>query len=72
LCQTGIDLAHRFGTVAVAEGIEKSSELEALFQMGCDLGQGYLFAPPMPKETFIALLRKHTQPRPVNPANIVA
>jgi EAL domain-containing protein (putative c-di-GMP-specific phosphodiesterase class I)/FixJ family two-component response regulator len=72
LCQTGIDLAHRFGTVAVAEGIEKSSELEALFQMGCDLGQGYLFAPPMPKETFIALLRKHTQPRPANPANIVA
>jgi EAL domain-containing protein (putative c-di-GMP-specific phosphodiesterase class I) len=26
--------------------------------MGCDLGQGYLFARPMPKEQFAALLRE--------------
>jgi EAL domain-containing protein (putative c-di-GMP-specific phosphodiesterase class I)/ActR/RegA family two-component response regulator len=63
LCQTGIDLAHRFGTQAVAEGIEKVSELERLLKMGCDLGQGFLFAPPMAKERFIALLKQRSARR---------
>jgi EAL domain-containing protein (putative c-di-GMP-specific phosphodiesterase class I) len=63
LCQTGIDLAHRFGTQAVAEGIEKASELECLFKMGCDMGQGYLFAPPMAKDRFSQLLRQRAQRR---------
>ena len=63
LCQTGIDLAHRFGTQAVAEGIEKASELECLLKMGCDLGQGFLFAPPMAKERFITLLKQRAQRR---------
>jgi EAL domain-containing protein (putative c-di-GMP-specific phosphodiesterase class I) len=57
LCQMAIDLAHQLGAVAVAEGIEKRSELEALGRLGCDLGQGYLFAQPMPHERFAALLR---------------
>ena len=56
-CQTGIDLAHRFGSKAVAEGIEKASEFEALQKMGCDLGQGFLFAPPMAKDRFASILR---------------
>lgn len=63
LCQTGIELAHRFGTKAVAEGIEKTTELDALVRMGCDLGQGFLFAPPMPKERFISLLKRRQQPQ---------
>lgn len=57
LCQTSIDLAHRFGTLAVAEGIERKPEAQALFRMGCDLGQGFLFAPPMPKERFHELMK---------------
>jgi EAL domain-containing protein (putative c-di-GMP-specific phosphodiesterase class I)/FixJ family two-component response regulator len=56
LCQTSIDLAHRFGAIAVAEGIEKKTEARALFRMGCDLGQGFLFAPPMQKEAFANLI----------------
>jgi EAL domain-containing protein (putative c-di-GMP-specific phosphodiesterase class I) len=27
--------------------------------MGCDLGQGFLLAPPMPQERFAALLREN-------------
>jgi EAL domain-containing protein (putative c-di-GMP-specific phosphodiesterase class I) len=65
LCQTGIDLAHRFGSVAVAEGIEKNSELEAVYRMGCDFGQGYLFAPPMPRDKFVTLLKSRSQRNPV-------
>jgi EAL domain-containing protein (putative c-di-GMP-specific phosphodiesterase class I) len=32
----------------VAEGIETSNQLELLRDMGCELGQGFLFARPMP------------------------
>ena len=56
ICQTAIDLAHRFGSVAVAEGIESMADLQALQVMRCDYGQGILLAPPMPKERFIGLL----------------
>ena len=61
LCQTAIDLAHHFGATVVAEGIEKRSELQALTAMGCDVGQGYLFAPPMPLDRLIALLQELAQ-----------
>jgi EAL domain-containing protein (putative c-di-GMP-specific phosphodiesterase class I) len=58
LCETIIALAHRLGSKAVAEGIETALELKALHRMGCDLGQGYLFARPMPRDHFLRLLRE--------------
>jgi EAL domain-containing protein (putative c-di-GMP-specific phosphodiesterase class I) len=58
ICQTAIDLAHRFGSMAVAEGIEGMADLQALIVMGCDFGQGMLVAPPMPRERFLELLRQ--------------
>jgi EAL domain-containing protein (putative c-di-GMP-specific phosphodiesterase class I) len=65
ICQTAIDLAHRFGSAAVAEGIESMADLQALQIMGCDFGQGVLLAPPMPKERFITLLQQRmNKPRP--------
>jgi EAL domain-containing protein (putative c-di-GMP-specific phosphodiesterase class I) len=39
LCKTVIDLAHNFGSAAVAIGIEKAADALALTSMGCDLGQ---------------------------------
>ncbi|WP_422062491.1 EAL domain-containing protein [Sphingopyxis sp.] len=41
-----IDLAHRLGAVAVAEGIEDAPTLALLEQLGCDVGQGYLLGKP--------------------------
>ncbi len=68
ICQTAIDLAHRFGSVAVAEGIENMADLQALQVMRCDFGQGVLLAPPMPKERFIELLnQRNNRPRPQAP-----
>ncbi|HLH93185.1 MAG TPA: EAL domain-containing response regulator [Xanthobacteraceae bacterium] len=61
LCETAIDLAHHFGATVVAEGIEKRSELQALTAMGCDMGQGFLFAPPMPQDRLIVLLKEQAQ-----------
>ena len=65
ICQTAIDLAHRFGSMAVAEGIESMTDLQALVVMGCDFGQGMLVAPAMPRERFLELLRQRAgRPRP--------
>jgi EAL domain-containing protein (putative c-di-GMP-specific phosphodiesterase class I)/CheY-like chemotaxis protein len=66
LCKTVIDLAHNFGSAAVAIGIEKSSDAMALTSMGCDIGQGFLLGQPMPEDRFVSLLRQRTggQKRP--------
>ncbi len=58
LCKTAIDLAHNFGRVAVATGIEKAADAMALVSMGCDFGQGFLLGQPMPEERFVSLLRQ--------------
>jgi EAL domain-containing protein (putative c-di-GMP-specific phosphodiesterase class I) len=58
LCKTVIDLAHNFGSAAVAIGIEKASDALALTTMGCDMGQGFLLGQPMSQERFMSLLRQ--------------
>jgi len=63
LCRTVIDLAHNFGSVAVAIGIEKASDALALVSMGCDCGQGFLLGQPMPQERFVSLLRQRANTR---------
>jgi len=58
LCKTVIDLAHNFGSVTVAIGIEKAADAMALVSMGCDYGQGFLLGQPMAEERFVSLLRQ--------------
>ncbi len=43
-----IELAHRLGLTAVAEGVETGEQLERLREMGCDIGQGNYFSEPLP------------------------
>jgi diguanylate cyclase (GGDEF)-like protein len=45
-----IALAHGLRIGVVAEGIETEAQFELLRAMGCDVGQGYLFARPLPSE----------------------
>jgi diguanylate cyclase (GGDEF)-like protein len=47
-----IGLAHGFDRLCVAEGIETPAHIELLRSMGCDWGQGYGLARPMPAEAF--------------------
>ncbi|WP_319379570.1 EAL domain-containing protein [Thiomicrorhabdus sp.] len=42
-----ISMAHKLGKKVVAEGVEKTSQLNVLQAMKCDVIQGYLFARPM-------------------------
>jgi EAL domain-containing protein (putative c-di-GMP-specific phosphodiesterase class I) len=58
LCETIVELGKRFGLTIVAEGIETVHESHKLQGIGCDVGQGYLFAKPMPKGELIALMRQ--------------
>lgn len=58
ICETIINLAHHFGAVAVAEGLESFADLQAVHRMGCDIGQGFILARPMPKENLIELLQQ--------------
>lgn len=64
LCKTVIDLAHNFGSTAVAIGIEKASDVVALVSMGCDVGQGFLLGQPMPEGRFVSLLKQRSHGRP--------
>jgi EAL domain-containing protein (putative c-di-GMP-specific phosphodiesterase class I) len=61
ICETIVNLAHHFGAVAVAEGIENAADLQAVHRMGCDMGQGYFLARPMPKSDLITLLRQRAR-----------
>jgi EAL domain-containing protein (putative c-di-GMP-specific phosphodiesterase class I) len=61
LCETIVEFAHRFGMSAVAEGIETKGELQTLRNIGCDRGQGYFFARPMPKDKFAKIVLDHVK-----------
>ena len=58
LCQTIVAMARQLNLRTVAEGIEEQGELEAMREIGCDAGQGYLFQRPAPAEEFVEFLRE--------------
>jgi diguanylate cyclase (GGDEF)-like protein len=47
-----IDMGHGLGLKVVAEGIETEAAAARLRDFGCDIGQGYLYAKPMPLAAF--------------------
>ncbi|WP_158002566.1 PAS domain S-box protein [Methyloterricola oryzae] len=52
LCEAIIVMAHKLGLKVIAEGIETREQRDLLMAAGCDFGQGYLFARPMPAIQF--------------------
>ena len=48
-------MAHALGMTVVGEGIEDESTRGELSAIGCDAGQGYLLAPPLPASEIPAL-----------------
>ena len=47
-------LARQFGCATLAEGIETEAEAAAMIGLGCEMGQGYWVAPPLPRAEFEA------------------
>ena len=56
---TALTLSKSFRSKVVAEGIENSEQAAMLVEMGCDYGQGYLYAKPVPSEQMTDMLREN-------------
>lgn len=54
---TIVALANDLGMVPLAEGIDEARHLDQLRKLGCQVGQGYLFSPPLPPAEFVAWFR---------------
>lgn len=58
LCEVIIVMAHKLGHKVIAEGVETEQQQQLLKAIGCDYGQGFLFAKPLPAAAFDSLLAK--------------
>jgi len=58
IVKTAIGLAHNFGMKVISEGIENKEALEWLHDLGCDYGQGFYIAMPMPYEDTLKWLKQ--------------
>ena len=66
---TVVRLAHILGLTVTAESIETPAQLSRLRRLGCDTGQGWLFAPAVPPHDIPGLVHtppwnSHPQPTP--------
>jgi EAL domain-containing protein (putative c-di-GMP-specific phosphodiesterase class I)/DNA-binding NarL/FixJ family response regulator len=48
ICSASLTMAHQLQMKVVAEGIENQDDWDFLTHLGCDIGQGYFIARPMP------------------------
>lgn len=61
ICQATVDLAHRLGMSALAEGIEREEQAALVRSIGCYEAQGYLYGQPMPAFDLGQLLRGQSE-----------
>jgi diguanylate cyclase (GGDEF)-like protein/PAS domain S-box-containing protein len=64
LARAIIGLGETLKLRTVAEGVERTEQCAALMSLGCELGQGYYFSPPLSPD---AVLRRLDDIRPVLP-----
>ncbi|HTO01209.1 MAG TPA: bifunctional diguanylate cyclase/phosphodiesterase, partial [Microthrixaceae bacterium] len=53
-------LAQSLGIGTVAEGVETDMQRNFLHDQGCDMVQGYYYAPPLPRQAFEEFLGSHS------------
>jgi EAL domain-containing protein (putative c-di-GMP-specific phosphodiesterase class I) len=56
-----LGLGRSLNIQTTAEGIEEQRQLSHLIQLGCDIGQGYLFGRPMPAQEALSFLARRDQ-----------
>jgi diguanylate cyclase len=66
LCRSVLAICAEMNVVVVAEGIETRARAEALAELGCPLGQGYLYSQPVPLHR---LTGSRIPPVPVQPTS---
>ncbi|MFF5053668.1 putative bifunctional diguanylate cyclase/phosphodiesterase [Micromonospora sp. NPDC000663] len=57
-----VTLSQQFGLAVVAEGVESELTLELLQDIGCEIGQGFLFSRPLPYERLAAWFGAQVDP----------
>lgn len=58
IVKTIINLGQSMNLDIIAEGIETEFHRDALLKLGCQYGQGYYYAKPLPHESFLDYLNK--------------
>ena len=65
IVRSTIDLGRNLGLRVVAEGIETRDVWQRLTALGCHVGQGYFFGPPVPADAFsLERMPDATEPAP--------
>jgi len=59
LVDSMIEMGHKLGYGIIAEGVETSEQLNALKELGCETGQGYLFSKPVSADKIPELLNRN-------------
>jgi EAL domain-containing protein (putative c-di-GMP-specific phosphodiesterase class I) len=57
-----VSMGHSLGLSVVAEGVESQEQVAELRKLGCDLAQGYYYAPPQPASLVDELLNQDWRP----------
>ena len=60
LVEVLLSIARAFSFATLAEGIETEEQAAALRRVGCELGQGYFYARPMPADDFSRFIKNST------------
>ncbi|MET8094400.1 EAL domain-containing protein [Micromonospora sp. NPDC005220] len=61
-----VTLSQQFGLAVVAEGVESELTLELLQDIGCEIGQGFLFSRPLPYERLAAWFGAQVEPETIS------
>ncbi|MGC5022178.1 putative bifunctional diguanylate cyclase/phosphodiesterase [Micromonospora sp. DT47] len=61
-----VTLSQQFGLAVVAEGVESELTLELLQDIGCQIGQGFLFSRPLPYERLEAWFGAQVDPETIS------
>ncbi len=59
IVRTIVVLGHNLGMDIIAEGIETEEHMKYLARLGCEYGQGYFFAKPMPADSMTEVLAEN-------------
>jgi EAL domain-containing protein (putative c-di-GMP-specific phosphodiesterase class I) len=66
-----VTVAHALGKRVVAEGVEVEAHEKWLKDLGCDIGQGFLYARPAESMQFMAWLERHERRAPLGQERMV-
>jgi EAL domain-containing protein (putative c-di-GMP-specific phosphodiesterase class I)/FixJ family two-component response regulator len=65
ILKSALTMAHKLGLTTVAEGVETMEDWRLLQRYGCQMGQGYLLAKPMPATDLLPWIKEHRKRTPL-------